>query len=32
LIAKKGAGEIDLAQTSSSLDRIFNQLGSGNAN
>jgi ribonuclease P protein component len=28
LIAKSGAGEIDLAQASSSLDRIFHQLGS----
>jgi hypothetical protein len=30
LIAKKGAGEIDFAQASSSLDRIFHELGSGN--
>jgi hypothetical protein len=29
LIAKKGAGEIDRARASSSLDRIFLQLGSG---
>jgi ribonuclease P protein component len=28
LIAKKGAGEIDFAQASSSLKRIFRQLGS----
>jgi hypothetical protein len=28
LIAKKGAGEIDFAKASASLDRIFNQLGS----
>lgn len=27
LIAKKGAGEIDFGQASSSLDRIFHQLG-----